>query len=78
MWINFQTNYGRTNNPVEGQNNKMKLYCGAAHLEIFTKLQTRKNLTTVLELMQKETNKVKKRVIETFCITHTENNLMVA
>jgi hypothetical protein len=35
MWNHYQTDYGRTNNPVEGQNNKMKLYCGAAHPDIF-------------------------------------------
>ncbi len=35
MWNHYQTDYGRTNNPVEGQNNKMKLYCGAANNDIF-------------------------------------------
>ncbi|CAF1097749.1 unnamed protein product [Brachionus calyciflorus] len=34
MWNHFDNNYERTNNRVEGDNNKMKLYCGAANPNI--------------------------------------------
>jgi hypothetical protein len=31
MWNHFDTQFERTNNKVEGDNNKMKLFCGAAN-----------------------------------------------
>jgi hypothetical protein len=31
MWNHFDNKYERTNNHVEGDNNKMKLFCGAAN-----------------------------------------------
>ncbi|CAF0819052.1 unnamed protein product [Brachionus calyciflorus] len=31
MWNHFDNNYERTNNRVEGGNNKMKLYCGTSN-----------------------------------------------
>jgi hypothetical protein len=34
MWSHFDTEHDRTNNRVEGDNNKMKLYCGAANPKI--------------------------------------------
>ena len=34
MWNHFDTEYDRTNNRVEGDNNKMKLYCVAANPKI--------------------------------------------
>jgi hypothetical protein len=34
MWNHYDTVYERTNNRVEGDNNKMKNFCGAANPRI--------------------------------------------
>jgi hypothetical protein len=47
MWNHFDNDDDRTNNDVEGDNNKMKLFCGAAqpHIDKAVK-QLRHNETT--------------------------------